>query len=89
MSSVRMCDVCGTIFSEASEDWSSGTATQFYTDSETGRRRQREAQQDRCGTCNGTPSTVVPRLALAPGDIGYTNPAIEKMEKEAGIINGD
>jgi hypothetical protein len=61
MSSVRGCDKCGRIFFENEENWSTGSGTQFYTD-DRGKRQSREVQEDRCGTCNGTPVTVQPNL---------------------------
>ena len=83
MSSVRMCDHCGAIFSENEENWSTGMGTQFYTD-ENGIRRQREKQEDRCGTCNGTPQVVQPRIPLEGGRV--IDPSrIATLERENGI----
>lgn len=79
MSSIRMCDKCGTIFSENEEDWSTGVATQFYTD-EKGVRRQREQQRDQCGACNGTPQTIRPRLTIPEGTPDYAK--IKQLEAE-------
>lgn len=51
MSSVRMCDRCGNIFSERQEGWGTFTGTSFRKD-ETGRRYQESVQLDACPVCN-------------------------------------
>lgn len=51
MSSVRMCDQCGTVFSEREEGWSTGTGTMFRTNPDNGRREQVQIDQDKCGDC--------------------------------------
>lgn len=52
MSSVRMCDKCGKVFSENSENWSTMSGSQMYTDPVTGKRGRRDVEMDVCGTCN-------------------------------------
>src|SRR5258707_15496759 len=76
MSSVRGCDKCGRIFFESEENWSTGTGVQFYTDDK-GRRTQRDRQEDRCGTCNGAPTTIVPNLGQL-----QSGSKIDDLEKE-------
>jgi hypothetical protein len=49
MSSVRMCDNCGTVFSEKEEGWSTGTGTMFKTVD--GKRQSVQVEQDKCGDC--------------------------------------
>lgn len=46
MSSVRMCDECGAIFSEREEDWQTGS---IFTIRKNGASVQ--VQQDRCPGC--------------------------------------
>lgn len=67
MSSVRMCDNCGSIFSEAEEGWQTGTVSTVGED-EFGQLVTRRVQQDRCPDCavgvKGKPK-VRPRIAQA------------------------
>jgi hypothetical protein len=61
MSSVRMCDNCGAIFSEAEPGWQTGTVTSLDED---GIRRQ--VQQDRCQACAvGGKSKALPRPRIS------------------------
>lgn len=83
MSSVRMCDKCGRVFSESEENWSTGTGVQFYTDDK-GRRAQRDRQSDQCGTCNGTPQDVRPNLGVIEASRTET---LERDELFARIQN--
>lgn len=46
MSSVRMCDNCGTIFSEAAGGWQTGTILTIIEEGDTIR-----VVQDRCPAC--------------------------------------
>jgi len=46
MSSVRMCDNCGTIFSEAESGWQTGSVVTVEEDG-----LKRSYQQDRCPEC--------------------------------------
>jgi hypothetical protein len=51
MSSVRMCDRCGTIFSENADDWSTFSGVRRIRDKATGRFTHEELLQDACPTC--------------------------------------
>lgn len=46
MSSVRMCDVCGAIFSEAEEGWQTGRIATVGED-----KVEKIVTQDRCPSC--------------------------------------
>lgn len=50
MSSVRMCDNCGSIFSESEDGWQTGTVSTVGQD-DFGRSMTRMVQQDRCPDC--------------------------------------
>lgn len=64
MSSVRMCDRCGNIFSENAEDWSTFTGA-VKRKREDGSRYTEQIVQDACPSCTaGTPPATVPRVAL-------------------------
>lgn len=63
MSGVRMCDKCGTIFSENAEGWTTLTGTRLVTDSE-GRKRQVTKQMDTCPSCSIGETEITPRLSL-------------------------
>ena len=68
MSSVRMCDRCGNVFSENSEGWStdSRTVNRIRDD---GKRYTVTMQVDQCADCVGSPAPVVPRVPAAPSAI--------------------
>lgn len=70
MSSVRMCDKCGNIFSENDDGWStfSGTAMRRRED---GSRYSESVSQDACAACTGgNNGPVVPRIPAAAAAIG-------------------
>jgi hypothetical protein len=50
MSSVRMCDTCGTIFSELEEGWASGTVA-IRTRDRDGKMTVKNADRDQCASC--------------------------------------
>jgi hypothetical protein len=52
MSSVRMCDRCGTIFSERSEGWSTFTGTTRRKDPATGEWKNMSDSLDSCPECS-------------------------------------
>src|SRR6266581_609034 len=67
MSSVRMCDRCGVIFSENAEDWSTGSITRSRKDDK-GRRVSETVQQDACPSCTngfGNPAPTLPAITTA------------------------
>jgi hypothetical protein len=81
-----MCDKCGDLFSENSEDWStfSGTVKRKRED---GSRYTETLSQDACPACTtgttapATPS--LPRPSLPPGRPDYAK--IAELEAENGI----
>lgn len=51
MSSVRMCDRCGTVFSERAEDWSTYTGTVMRRNKTTGQVERVSDELDACPEC--------------------------------------
>lgn len=51
MSSVRMCDRCGTVFSERADDWSTYTGSRQRKNKETGRVEPVSDTMDACPEC--------------------------------------
>ena len=51
MSSVRMCDSCGFVFSENSEGWSNMTGNRMVRNPDTGKMEAKNASVDYCGDC--------------------------------------
>lgn len=51
MSSVRMCDRCGTVFSELADGWQAFSASTMRKDPDTGRRESVAVMMDACPTC--------------------------------------
>ncbi len=93
MSSVRMCDKCGNIFSENEEDWStfSGTVKRRRED---GSRYTETVTQDACSACTAGTQPVTPRLAVtgaAPFPVAVPSPPradparIATLERELGM----
>jgi hypothetical protein len=85
MSTVRMCDKCGEVFSERADGWSTFTGAVRMRDPNTGRAIMREESLDACPDCSElmTGSTAVPspitpggaqrryeRAELPPGPVG-------------------
>lgn len=58
MSSVRMCDQCGQIFSEQADGWESGSATRRRYNKETGQYEQQHLTMDKCPDCSSEPVMV-------------------------------
>ena len=83
MSSVRMCDRCGHIFSENEDGWTTMTGSQRRRDPGTGDTKTVTVQQDQCATCSGrTLAPVRPELAAA----GKADPGrIARLETELGM----
>jgi hypothetical protein len=65
MSSVRMCDTCGRIFSENEDGWATGTIQQMKRGAR-GAMQPVTMQQDACPQCNpaGNPLEMRPRIDL-------------------------
>lgn len=65
MSSVRMCDKCGTIFSERATDWQTGSITTVDEHGVVNR-----VQEDRCPACSvGTGKGKAPKPRLEPAEL--------------------
>lgn len=64
MSSVRMCDRDGSIFSENEDGWSTGTATKMVRDPVTGQTKQVTITQDLCADCTELASAPIRPQAL-------------------------
>jgi hypothetical protein len=64
MSSVRMCDQCGVVFSENEDNWSSVAGQRRIVDQVTGKASLENVQQDRCGDC--TTIGMSPRPPIQP-----------------------
>jgi hypothetical protein len=95
MSSVRMCDKCGNIFSENAEDWSTFTGA-VKRKREDGSRYTEQITQDACPSCTAGTPVITPRLAIAPEAApfpadhpvppGHADPArIKELEHELGM----
>lgn len=87
MSSVRMCDRCGDIFSENSDGWTTMNGSQRRRDPATGETKTVTVQQDQCGRCsNRTLAPVRPELTAA----GKADPGkIARLETELGLDPDD
>lgn len=67
MSSCRMCDTCGTVFSERAEGWSNGEITINKKDPDTGRVRPETISVDKCPECTEQMTATPPRPMLEHG----------------------
>lgn len=91
MSSVRMCDKCGAIFSENEEGWSTFTGARKM---KAGRSSEyQEAAQDACPSCSnvmfGEP--VTPRVQLAPpsrAERAYAHDHAQDLSAHAPGVTG-
>ena len=81
MSSVRMCDRCGSIFSENEDGWVTMSGAQRRRDDRTGEVKTVTVQQDQCAACTSrTLAPVRPELA------GRYDPAkVARLETELGM----
>lgn len=68
MSSVRMCDRCGTIFSEIASGWQTYRATTVKRDAEKGTSYTVEVAMDACPDCSVNPliDAQTPRTKALP-----------------------
>lgn len=82
MSSVRMCDSCGTIFSEREDGWATQSATITKRDPETGKPRSVTLDLDKCGDCTELEMNrpARPRLELT-ADVNPTYVAEAESDK--------
>jgi hypothetical protein len=84
VSSVRMCDRCGNIFSENDLDWSTATGTKQRR-RENGTRYTEQTTIDQCASCtNGGPAVTIPKLptAIAAGTVVGSAAAADAAERE-------
>lgn len=67
MSSVRMCDKCGGVFSELADGWQAFTAQTIKKNPDTGRRESVTQQLDACPSCAiAAPDKDAPPMLLNP-----------------------
>lgn len=52
MSSVRMCDRCGTVFSERADNWTTFTGSRTRRNAETGKTEILSETMDSCPECS-------------------------------------
>jgi hypothetical protein len=67
MSSVRMCDRCGSIFSERSDDWSTFTGTTKRRNRDSGQIETQSDTLDSCPDCTELMTSATPRPVPAIG----------------------
>lgn len=79
MSSVRMCDRCGVVFSERADGWGSASMTTMRTDERTGQPRPVQESIDLCPSCN--------RPAHGPVQLAPV-PAADAADRLADIHHG-
>lgn len=86
MSTVRMCDKCGTIFSELEDGYQSFTATTVKRD-ENGMTHNVQQAMDACPSCALIPKHQFQKEleAVASGD--ELQARIAKLERETGIAD--
>lgn len=77
MSTVRMCDRCGNIFSEREDGWTTMTGTTMRRDEKSGQMRQSTEQLDACPNCSAGPIVPKPRLVELTDGYGHNDPPIE------------
>lgn len=77
MSSVRMCDRCGTVFSERVEGWGTYQGSTSRRDPN-GRLRQVTESLDLCSGCNGWTETSFAGTPSIPG--------VAEAERLAGTL---
>lgn len=82
MSSVRMCDKCGEIFSENAEGWSTYSGS-VKRRGEKGGAEWQTLTQDACPACTNGTSVPTPRLAIPAGKPDYAK--IAELERETGV----
>lgn len=89
MSSVRMCDRCGRIFSEREDGWTTYQGTRTARNAE-GRITQQTATMDECSNCASGLMNVEPRVAIS-ADADRLSHTQTQAERDAalGIDLGD
>lgn len=76
MSSVRACDVCGDIFSEAEEGWTTSSQSVIRRRDD-GTPRNVQVVVDACPDCSGNPEDTAKKLAQLRRDRRATRLALE------------
>jgi hypothetical protein len=77
-----MCDRCGNIFSENSEDWSTFNGTIMRKD-DNGRRVSETVIQDACGLCTNGKTAPAPRLMIPAGKVDPVK--VAQLEDDLGM----
>lgn len=70
MSSVRMCDRCGQIFSENADGWDTYTVNKKTRD-EDGNVKVRTEVRDACPDCSIPDGSLTPRAAISAGGSAF------------------
>lgn len=83
-----MCDKCGLIFSENSDDWSTGTISKRVRD-ESGSVEFKSITQDQCGPCSTGEAPPAPRVAIETGPAHYDPSYTANLERQAGIVDAE
>ncbi len=83
MSAVRMCDVCGRVFSENEDGWT--TAPVQVMKRVDGVMKPHNEQRDACPEDSGAPVNLRPRAEQYPGQLSIQHKT-DRLEREAGII---
>lgn len=86
MSSVRMCDRCGNIFSEREDGWETYTATQVKKNPDSKRRETETVYLDACPNCAlGGFDTPLPAIKVGGMDADFfkRQAEIEAAKREA------
>lgn len=86
MSSVRMCDRCGAIFSELRDGWQAFTANTVKRDRVTGKTYTLQAAMDACPECSiaSSPDFEPPTPRLAGPPTLAAAATLESPEQKAG-----
>lgn len=88
MSSVRMCDDCGAIFSENEEDWATAPVSINRRD-ERGNLKPVNLQEDYCPECVHRKAGNNSRQPRVPAVKGRYDPRYTaQLEREVGITDG-
>jgi hypothetical protein len=82
MSAVRMCDVCGRVFSENEDGWT--TAPVQAMKRIDGVMKPHTEQRDACPEDSGVPVNLRPQTEQYQGQLS-TGRKIARLEQEAGI----
>ena len=81
VSSVRMCDKCGDIFSENAEGWETGTMSKMVRDQYTGEARTMTLRVDACVGCASIETPAQDTAAVPSGIIKAIRAAVRAENK--------